>query len=64
MKQTLDISGHKRHLRSPLWNHARYCKYRISVEGAAAIECEHGFDSCPTCDPCTCANPPRKRRRR
>lgn len=19
-----------------------------------AVECEHGFDVCPTCDPCTC----------
>lgn len=34
--------------------HKPTCRFLISVAGAAAIECEHGFDSCPTCDPCTC----------
>ncbi len=30
------------------------CKFRISATCAIAIECEHGFDVCPKCDPCTC----------
>lgn len=34
--------------------HKPHCHYLISVVGAAAIECEHGYDSCPVCDPCTC----------
>lgn len=58
--QPLD-SGDPRHLRSSLWNHARYCRKRVAHEGALPIACEHGFDACPTCDPCTCANPPRGR---
>ena len=34
--------------------HAESCRYRIAALGAAAIECEHGFEVCPDCDPCTC----------
>lgn len=34
--------------------HLPECAFRIASECAAAIECEHGFDCCPTCDPCTC----------
>jgi len=30
------------------------CKFRKSVTCAVGIECEHGFDVCPKCDPCTC----------
>lgn len=57
MSQPLD-SGDPRHLQSPLWNHARYCRFRVAREGALAVVCDHGFDVCPECDPCTCANPP------
>ncbi len=42
-------------------DHVRRCRFRIAATCAAAIECEHGFDVCPTCDPCTCS---RFRRRR
>ena len=35
--------------------HDRGCRYRLAVGGAAAIECPHGYDACPTCDPCTCS---------
>ncbi len=35
-------------------NHAEECKFRRAVECPVAIECEHGLDVCPTCDPCTC----------
>lgn len=34
--------------------HKANCRFLISAVGAAAIECEHGFDACPICDPCTC----------
>ena len=34
--------------------HADGCAYRRAVTCPAAIECEHGYDVCPTCDPCTC----------
>lgn len=30
------------------------CRYRIAVTCAAPIACEHGWDACPKCDPCTC----------
>ena len=31
------------------------CRARLAAEGAVAVECEHGHDACPICDPCTCA---------
>lgn len=34
------------------------CRFRVSATCAVPIECEHGFDACPTCDPCTCASKP------
>lgn len=30
------------------------CKYRLAVTCHVALECEHGHDVCPHCDPCTC----------
>lgn len=30
------------------------CKFRKSATCTVAIECKHGYDVCPTCDPCTC----------
>lgn len=35
-------------------DHVPDCKYRLAVCCAVGIECEHGYDVCPTCDPCTC----------
>ncbi len=35
--------------------HKEECKFRVATECAIAIECEHGYDVCPKCDPCTCA---------
>lgn len=35
-------------------NHVPECKFRIAASGPIAIECEHGYDCCPKCDPCTC----------
>lgn len=49
-----ELSDDPRHLRSALWNHRRDCRLRVATDCAAAIECEHGYDVCPICDPCTC----------
>lgn len=38
--------------------HDHTCAFRIASECAIAVECEHGYDVCPTCDPCTCASAP------
>lgn len=35
--------------------HAEDCKLRRSATCAVPIACEHGYDVCPICDPCTCA---------
>jgi hypothetical protein len=37
-----------------LKGHTKECRYRISVACPVAVECEHGFDVCPTCDACNC----------
>lgn len=34
--------------------HAENCPFRRSVCCPVGIECEHGYDLCPICDPCTC----------
>lgn len=34
--------------------HAQGCKFRTSATCAIPIACDHGFDVCPDCDPCTC----------
>lgn len=35
-------------------NHDNLCKFRRAATGPVGIECEHGRDVCPKCDPCTC----------
>lgn len=35
--------------------HEDGCKFRRAAACAVGIECEHGRDVCPICDPCTCA---------
>jgi hypothetical protein len=37
-----------------LETHVESCKYRTATTGVA-IECEHGYNVCPKCDPCTCS---------
>lgn len=37
--------------------HEPECRYRISLLCPVGIECEHGFDVCLICDPCTCKEP-------
>lgn len=39
--------------------HSPECKFRIALTCSTPIECDHGFDVCPTCDPCTCVKLPR-----
>lgn len=34
--------------------HVEGCKFRAAVTCPVAIECDHGYDVCPKCDPCTC----------
>lgn len=34
--------------------HAEDCKFRRAAAGPVGIECDHGRDVCPECDPCTC----------
>jgi hypothetical protein len=34
--------------------HKRDCRYRFALTCAIPIECDHGLDTCPICDPCTC----------
>jgi hypothetical protein len=36
--------------------HTKGCRFRLAMTCAVAIECDHGFDVCPECDPCTCPN--------
>ena len=30
------------------------CDYRLAMTCAIPVECDHGVDCCPQCDPCTC----------
>ena len=34
--------------------HGNPCKRATAILCAVAIECEHGFDVCDECDPCSC----------
>ena len=35
-------------------SHDSDCKFRRAIQCPVAIECDHGYDVCPVCDPCTC----------
>ena len=35
--------------------HQANCPYLRAQRCPVSIECEHGWDVCPICDPCTCA---------
>lgn len=45
--------------RPPKPAHKPGCPELRARTGPAAIECIHGVDCCPTCDPCTCNLGPR-----
>jgi hypothetical protein len=34
--------------------HKANCRFRISATCPVGIECDHGYDVCPICDPCDC----------
>lgn len=37
------------------WKHRRSCRFRRAMVAPVPVECEHGYDVCSECDPCTCA---------
>lgn len=37
-----------------LRDHIDGCSFRRAATCGIGIECDHGRDVCPTCDPCTC----------
>lgn len=34
--------------------HRPGCRYRRAALLTVELACEHGYQACPTCDPCTC----------
>ena len=34
--------------------HSSTCPLFLAANGPVGIECPHGYDVCPMCDPCTC----------
>lgn len=36
------------------FEHSLDCPHWHAVNAGVGIECEHGYDVCPKCDPCTC----------
>ena len=30
------------------------CNFLRAMRGTMLVECEHGYDVCPRCDPCSC----------
>lgn len=49
-----EVCGHIACVCAVKREHVEDCKYRRAVACPVAIECEHGYDVCPRCDPCTC----------
>ena len=37
--------------------HQAACRYRTAMACPVSIHCNHGYDVCPECDPCTCEGP-------
>ncbi len=48
------ICGHFACVCKILADHKEGCPYRRSATCSVPIECDHGYDVCPECDPCTC----------
>lgn len=46
--------GHLACVCEVLADHREGCAFRRAATCAVGIECPHGRDVCPTCDPCTC----------
>lgn len=37
-----------------LQQHNPGCRFRVAAGLSFELACEHGFQACPICDPCTC----------
>lgn len=48
------VCGHLSCVCEILTTHQVDCAFRLAATCAVPIECEHDFDVCPKCDPCTC----------
>lgn len=48
------ICGHISCVCKVIEKHDSNCKYRKAATCPVGIECDHGYDVCPICDPCTC----------
>ncbi len=35
--------------------HAPDCRRAVALRCPVGVECPHGYDFCPACDPCTCS---------
>ncbi len=38
-------------------DHKEHCRLRNAILCPVGIACDHGYDVCLTCDPCTCGGP-------
>jgi hypothetical protein len=36
--------------------HHKLCRLVVAARCPVSIECEHGHDVCPICDPCNCSD--------
>ena len=41
-------------LSNTVQGHDDDCAFARSASCAVPVECEHGYDVCPICDPCNC----------
>ncbi len=44
------------------FKHDPRCRLLIAATCAIGIECKHGHDVCPMCDPCECGQKARRRK--
>jgi len=50
-----DTCGHLACVCAILKEHEEGCRFRLAAACAVPIECDHGYDVCPQCDPCSCS---------
>jgi len=50
-----DINSYQQQTARIKREHLPECAYRLASTGRVPVQCDHGFDCCPECDPCTCA---------
>ncbi len=48
------LSAHGPERRQPRSLEKKGCKLLAAIACPVGIECDHGYDVCPTCDPCDC----------